>query len=136
MTSAPVSYRPCVSTIPMTTSRLRSRSVRAASSIAYVLPTPGAMPKKTTSFPRLARRSASSTCRRSLVRIAATVAHGRRNSRLLRADDLRIELRRVADDRGLHVGEPLARGVTHRLGCGRAQALDVRRRKVPVTAEE
>src|SRR5215470_4365938 len=44
--SAAVSWRPCVSTTPTTTSTPSQRRSCAACSIAYVLPTPGAAPTK------------------------------------------------------------------------------------------
>src|SRR5262249_28157052 len=52
--------------MPITTSRFsRSISERATSSMAYVLPTPGAAPKNTVSLPRLARACSSCTRRSS-----------------------------------------------------------------------
>src|SRR5438093_4550254 len=63
--SASVSTRPCVSTKPTTTSTPSSRCSRAASSMAYVLPTPAAAPKNTFSLPRRRRASSSWTRTRS-----------------------------------------------------------------------
>ena len=77
MTSAPVSYRPCVSTTPITTSRFRSRSVRAASSIAYVLPTPGAGPKKTMNLPASRASLLFRDAPQQLVGVRATSRHAR-----------------------------------------------------------
>src|SRR5262245_57776109 len=62
---ASVSTRPWVSTKPTTTSTPSSRCSRAASSMAYVLPTPAAAPKNTFSLPRRRRASSSWTRTRS-----------------------------------------------------------------------
>src|SRR3989442_7056376 len=63
--NASVSTRSCVSTKPTTTSTPSSRCSRAASSMAYVLPTPAAAPKNTFSLPRRRRASSSWTRARS-----------------------------------------------------------------------
>src|ERR1700749_584150 len=47
-----VSTRPCVSTTPITTSPASTRRRRACDSISYVLPTPGAAPRKILRRPR------------------------------------------------------------------------------------
>src|SRR5712691_1623783 len=62
---AAVSARPWVSIQPMTTSLPSARLARAASSIAYVLPTPGEAPKKIFSRPRLRPSSAARRRRRA-----------------------------------------------------------------------
>ncbi len=75
---------------PTTTSRFScSSSALAASSMAYVFPTPGAAPKKTFSLPRRAWRSSSVTCRRSssglglswVIRLSLRASHRRGPSR-------------------------------------------------------
>src|SRR6185437_9352337 len=59
--STAVSGRPCVSTMPTTTSTPSRRLARASSSMAYVFPTPGDAPKKILSRPRPARAVSSRT---------------------------------------------------------------------------
>src|SRR6185437_15941993 len=53
LVSTSVSTRPWVSTTPITTSPASTRRWRASLSISYVLPTPGAAPKKILRRPRL-----------------------------------------------------------------------------------
>ena len=60
--NASVSLRPWVSTIPTTTSHPSACFSRAASSIAYVSPTPGDIPKKIFSLPRVDFASSRFIC--------------------------------------------------------------------------
>src|SRR5690349_7446422 len=106
--------------IPMTTSRFKSRSVRAASSIAYVLPTPGAAPKKTVSLPRRSLRSSASTWRSSssgsrrpslistdYPTISRALVH--LIEREIQVDDVDVRLAEYAEIGGFHeLGDELA----------------------------
>src|SRR5438445_1932046 len=136
-----VSWRPCVSTTPTTTSTPWRCCSRAACSIAYVFPTPGAAPTKTLSLRRSSRAacasSASGDGRRSVserslairVILSAPTAGVERavqgedvHCRL--AEDAELPARRVLLDERLDVGEGYAARPGHpgRLVASRRRA--------------